>query len=378
MAALINLPGYAVPNALSFQGINDAIDSNRQNALMQQQMGMKREQLGMDRERLGMERQRFDTQQQMATVQRFAGLAQGIDRIADPTQRQAEWQKLLAQHPNAASLPQIYRDPMQGPKLLMQEAQGFRGPDEEAKLGLTRAQTTLAEAQAEKARREAANGGEMPANVREWNHFNRLTPEQQQQYLTMKRAEKYLDTGTGFYRPNPVAPGGPPVAMIPKDVSGAAEQKAVGAAQGQAKVDLPKVELGASTTLKYLNDVERDPYLNRVIGPIDGRTPTLLNQGVQAKIDQLGGRAFLSAFESLKGGGQITEIEGQKATAALSRLTNQAQSEEEYRKAIEDFKREVQGLVEIARRRAAGGAAQVTPSGSPQRLRFNPATGELE
>jgi hypothetical protein len=166
--------------------------------------------------------------------------------------------------------------------------------------------------------------------------------------------------------------------MIPKDVSGAAEQKAVGAAQGQAKVDLPKVELGASTTLKYLNDVERDPYLNRVIGPIDGRTPTLLNQGVQAKIDQLGGRAFLSAFESLKGGGQITEIEGQKATAALSRLTNQAQSEEEYRKAIEDFKREVQGLVEIARRRAAGGAAQVTPSGSPQRLRFNPATGELE
>jgi hypothetical protein len=123
---------------------------------MQQQMGMQKERIGMDRERLGMERQRFDTQQQMATVQRFAGLAQGIDKITDPAQRQAQWQQLLSQHPNAAQLPEIYRDPMQGPRLLMQEAQGFRGPDEEAKLGLTRAQTTLAQAQAEKARREAS------------------------------------------------------------------------------------------------------------------------------------------------------------------------------------------------------------------------------
>jgi hypothetical protein len=152
----------------------------------------------------------------------------------------------------------------------------------------------------------------------------------------------------------------------------------MGTAQGQAQVDLPKVERGAETTLGYLEDVEKDPYLNRVIGPIDGRTMTLFNQGVQAKIDQLGGRAFLSAFESLKGGGQITEIEGQKATAALSRLTNQAQSEEEYRKAIKDFKKEVQGLVEIARRRASGGSPSAAPTGAPQRLRFNPATGELE
>lgn len=42
--------------------------------------------------------------------------------------------------------------------------------------------------------------------------------------------------------------------------------------------------------------------------------------GFEAQVDQLGGQAFLQAFESLKGGGQITETEGKKATAAMARL----------------------------------------------------------
>lgn len=366
MVSLINLPAYQAPNALNFSPINDAIDSNRQNALMQQQMGMQKERLGMDRERMGMERQKFDTQQQMATVQRFAGLAQGIDKITDPAQRQAQWQQLLSQHPNAAQLPEIYRDPMQGPRLLMQEAQGFRGPDEEAKLGLTRAQTTLAQAQAEKARREAAMGGEMPANVREWNHFNRLSPEQQQQYLTMKRAERYLNTGDAFVRPNPVAPGGAPSASIPINVAAAAAQKKAGTLQGQAQVDLPKVQQAAATTLKYIDDVLADPNLASVTGA-EAYVPTVrsTSRDTEARINQLGGRAFLSAFESLKGGGAITEIEGQKATAALARLTDLKQSDAGFKKALEDFRNEVMSLARVAEQRAQGAGPYVPPAGVP-------------
>lgn len=46
MASLINLPGYQVQNALlNFAPLSDAIDSNRKNALMQDQMGMQREQM---------------------------------------------------------------------------------------------------------------------------------------------------------------------------------------------------------------------------------------------------------------------------------------------------------------------------------------------
>jgi hypothetical protein len=47
----------------------------------------------------------------------------------------------------------------------------------------------------------------------------------------------------------------------------------------------------------------------------------------------LDGQAFLQAFESLKGGGQITEIEGQKATQALGRLDDY-QDPEDYKQAL--------------------------------------------
>lgn len=160
MAGLINLPGYNPGNALNFSGINQAIDSNRQNALAQQQLGMQQDRLGMDRERLGMEKQQFDQKQQMQTVQRFAGIAQGIDQMTDPTARTAAWQNLIAQHPNAAQLPEIYRDPIRGPKLLMQEAQGFVDPldrrAKEATIGMHGAHADYFRAQAEEARRKAA------------------------------------------------------------------------------------------------------------------------------------------------------------------------------------------------------------------------------
>lgn len=155
MAGLINLPGYTPGNALSFAGINQAIDSNRQNALAQQQLGMQQDRLGMDRERLGMEKQQFDQKQQMQTVQRFAGIAQGIDQMTDPTARTAAWQNLIAQHPNAAQLPEIYRDPIRGPKLLMQEAQGFVDPldkaAKQAQIEMNRAHAGLFGAQAKAA-----------------------------------------------------------------------------------------------------------------------------------------------------------------------------------------------------------------------------------
>lgn len=65
--------------------------------------------------------------------------------------------------------------------------------------------------------------------------------------------------------------------------------------------------------------------------------------------DQLKGNAFLQAYQSLKGGGQITEIEGKKAEQAQARL-NEAQSEEEYLKALQ----EMRGLVEDRRNRTPG------------------------
>jgi hypothetical protein len=75
----------------------------------------------------------------------------------------------------------------------------------------------------------------------------------------------------------------------------------------------------------------------------------------QAKIDQIQGQAFLQAFAGLRGGGQITEAEGAKATAALSRLAETRVGTAEYRAALAELKGEVEQLRELARRKAQGG-----------------------
>lgn len=58
---------------------------------------------------------------------------------------------------------------------------------------------------------------------------------------------------------------------------------------------------------------------------------------VWGRINQIKGGAFLQAFESLKGGGQITELEGQKAEQAQTRLET-AQSEKDFKEALQEYK----------------------------------------
>jgi len=76
----------------------------------------------------------------------------------------------------------------------------------------------------------------------------------------------------------------------------------------------------------------------------------------RSMLDQIKGSAFLQAFESLKGGGQITELEGKRATDAIARL-NTAQSDEEFKAALTEFK----GVIDAANRRMTGGKPAETP-----------------
>lgn len=54
-----------------------------------------------------------------------------------------------------------------------------------------------------------ARGGQSgePANIREWREFQAMPPEQQQQYLIMKRANPYLNLGGEMVQPNPIQAG---------------------------------------------------------------------------------------------------------------------------------------------------------------------------
>lgn len=88
------------------------------------------------------------------------------------------------------------------------------------------------------------------------------------------------------------------------------------------------------------------------------------------RLDQLKGGAFLEAFQTLKGGGQITEVEGKKATAAITRMDT-AQSEDEFVKAATEFRGILARGIEKAK--AKGGKAPEAAAPATQ----GPAVGEI-
>lgn len=74
--------------------------------------------------------------------------------------------------------------------------------------------------------------------------------------------------------------------------------------------------------------------------------------GFQAMYDQVKGGSFLEAFESLKGGGAISEKEGEKATSAINRMSL-ATSEAEFKSAAREFQSVIRNGVKLAKERAA-------------------------
>jgi hypothetical protein len=80
--------------------------------------------------------------------------------------------------------------------------------------------------------------------------------------------------------------------------------------------------------------------------------------GFEVRQKQIEGKAFLEAFQTLKGGGAITEKEGEKGTAAIMRM-NKASNEKEYVAAA----RELQTVLRSGMERARTKAGDVAPSG---------------
>jgi hypothetical protein len=113
------------------------------------------------------------------------------------------------------------------------------------------------------------------------------------------------------------------------------------AAASEAKVEAEtRAETLASArdSINLVLDVMNDPNLDAVTGMIQGRLParTQAQQDLLVRIEQLQGQAFLQAFETLKGGGTITEREGAAAQAAIARLQRE-QSGPAYREALSEL-----------------------------------------
>ena len=190
--------------------------------------------------------------------------------------------------------------------------------------------------------------------------------------------QQYLDTGTGSVAAPKQGTAANLEPVVTKDVAGKAAETAVGEAAGAAQVALPGAAQAAADVAAQVESLKNDEYLPKMLGPVDSLLPNVSEDAarVQGKMNQIQGGAFLQARQLLKGGGAITDYEGQKAEAAFARLAA-AQNPEDYKAALDEFNYFVQqGLKKLEAQAAMTSKPQDASSGST--YTFNPETGELE
>jgi hypothetical protein len=147
------------------------------------------------------------------------------------------------------------------------------------------------------------------------------------------------------------------VGVIPKNVSEAAGQKEFGT---QEVRNIMEEEIDATNRVSMLEnhlakitDLLSDPSklqaIQSRVGAVQGKIPAVSSSQTlgESYIDQVKGQTFLRAFQSIKGGGQITETEGAAATAALNRLNNLSLSNEDYVAAMKEASAEMQALIDL-------------------------------
>lgn len=173
-----------------------------------------------------------------------------------------------------------------------------------------------------------------------------------------------LNTGTTF---TPVTKQGglapPGAAQTPIDVAGAAAETEKGTLRAKAQAALPGVQESVRTVTAEIDAVLADPALAEYTGWLQGALPDLTEraQRVGSRLDQIIGGSFLTAYDSLRGAGPIAVAEGEAAMKAYQRLSRIRMSDEDYRKALMDFRDKAQRMVEVARQKAGEAATVPAP-----------------
>lgn len=163
--------------------------------------------------------------------------------------------------------------------------------------------------------------------------------------------------------------------------------RAVGLNRVESAAETVSAAPGAIATVQQSIDsidaLLNDPDLESIVGlgsvnPLN-LVPGSKGRGLIARADQIAGQAFLAAFNQLKGGGAITEKEGEAATKAMARL-DRSQNINDYKQALQDLKAAIMPALE--RQRVTLARAQQTVGGggeaaAPIQRARNPQTGEV-
>lgn len=143
----------------------------------------------------------------------------------------------------------------------------------------------------------------------------------------------------------------------------------------EARMEAPKVVAQAEEAITLIDDLLKAPGFKQAVGGSRmlgiQKIPGTDAKDFDVRLDQLKGKQFLQAFESLKGAGQITEVEGKKATNAIARM-DAAGSEGEFTKAAREFQDVIRGGMERAKQKG-GVATSPTPAAAtaPRTVRFD-------
>ena len=150
-----------------------------------------------------------------------------------------------------------------------------------------------------------------------------------------------------------------------------AKAKAIGQAEGvadslwtktsaemsaAAKAELIPMKRKIKSNLSLIDKIRNHPGREAATGfsslNPEKYAPGTVHRDFLTMLAQVKGKVFLEAYESLKGGGPITDLEGQKAQEAYARL-DAAQSEEAFMEALDDYEQAVlngwEDLTEAAR-----------------------------
>ncbi len=200
-----------------------------------------------------------------------------------------------------------------------------------------------------------------------WNNV----PKEKWGSVKPTRPVKTVDTGTGTAVLNSMT--GAVQGNIGKDIAGAEAEKVTGKmeteAEVQAKLDLPQAEANANEMISAIDAALNHPGLDAAVGNIQGNMPDAMRSVTDRQAadfitvaNQIQGKTFMQAYQGLKGGGQITEVEGKKAEAAIARL-DRAQSEDSYKAALRELREIVQKGAGRARTKAG---VQTEPQRAPR------------
>jgi len=192
--------------------------------------------------------------------------------------------------------------------------------------------------------------------------------EQRNKELENKTREQQLRNLILNYdrtRATPIPQGPKPVAQQVREATALKRANIIGETSGKAEAGLPKAETSAKTALQQLDNLMKQPGFEAAVGLPNpfrggfgiGTVPGSSARDFTSALEQVKTGAFLQAIEALRGTGAISEAEGKAATAALNRMSTST-SENEFKRAAQDYANVVTNGLNVGRKTARLGNTQ--------------------